>query len=179
MRPIIIGVCGSHSGAGKTRIAELILRNFKGWGAIKYTKTELYSSIIEEKSIILEEGKDTRRLFDAGAEKVIWIKSPVEGLTESIEIAIQSLGNLKGIIIEGNSAVKVAKPDIIVFVVGKDKNLEKESSKLLMESADIIIYYEKIPDSIPPKAHVIKMDDHKNIIMMIDSLLDKLISERK
>jgi uridine kinase len=35
MRPVIIGIGGAHSGAGKTTIASLILKRLKGWGAIK------------------------------------------------------------------------------------------------------------------------------------------------
>ncbi|MDH5767928.1 MAG: hypothetical protein OEZ31_03100, partial [Nitrospirota bacterium] len=70
MRPFIIGIGGAHSGAGKTAYASLILKRLKGWGAIKYTKTSLYSSITDDVKILSEKGKDTKRLLDSGAERV-------------------------------------------------------------------------------------------------------------
>jgi len=52
VNPIIIGIGGSHSGVGKTAIASSILNALEGWGAVKYTKTHLYSSIIDDFEIL-------------------------------------------------------------------------------------------------------------------------------
>ncbi|MDO8747041.1 MAG: hypothetical protein Q7J70_05200, partial [Thermodesulfovibrionales bacterium] len=107
-RPFIIGIGGSHSGAGKTTVAEALLKKLTeavtesphsggfveakrgqssnypvtrhsslvardGWGAIKYTKTAIYASIIDDPETLTQESKDTARLISAGAEKVLWV----------------------------------------------------------------------------------------------------------
>ena len=73
----IITVSGAHSGVGKTKVAEILLRALKGWSALKVTVThregkcparknchtcdELKDdfSIIDNKRIIETKGKDT------------------------------------------------------------------------------------------------------------------------
>src|SRR4030043_256168 len=86
MRPVIIGIGGAQSGAGKTTIASLILKRLKGWGAIKYTKNSLYCSITDDLKILSEKGKDTKRLLDAGAEGKI--KKGAEKILEMADVVI-------------------------------------------------------------------------------------------
>jgi len=70
-RPLIIGVGGAHSGAGKTACVSLLLRKLKGWGAIKYTKTDLYCSLTDDRNVLATTDKDTMRMLEAGAERVL------------------------------------------------------------------------------------------------------------
>jgi len=139
MRPAIIGICGAHSASGKTTYAALLLRNLRGWGAIKYTRTALYSSIVDDSEILSEKGKDTRIFLDAGAERVLWVQSPPSELGEVLPLAVERLSDLKGIIVEGNSAVEFLRPDIIVFIFGSDPGEIKESARGLLEEADVIV----------------------------------------
>ena len=71
MKHIIIGIGGGHSGAGKTTMACEILKKVEGWGAIKFTKTSFYSSITDDQEVLSAKGKDTGRLLEAGAERVL------------------------------------------------------------------------------------------------------------
>jgi molybdopterin-guanine dinucleotide biosynthesis protein len=174
MRPIIIGVCGSYSGVGKTFIASYLLKNLQGWGAIKYTKTNLYSTIIDDENVLLEEGKDTRRLYDAGAKKVIWVRSPFEELSESLDIAIGSLRDLEGIVIEGNSAVSVAKPDIVIFVFGSDKSKAKDNIEALLKSADIIVYDDEIPINISERVYLFRKGELEGLMNAIGRIINRL-----
>ncbi len=139
MQPIIIGIGGAHSGAGKTAYASLLLRNLRGWGAIKYTKTGLYSSVIDDGKILSEEDKDTRRFLDSGAERVLWVQSPPSDIGEVLPLAVEKLSDLRGIVVEGNSAIEFLMPDIIIFIFGSDSTKIKEGAKSLLGKADVVV----------------------------------------
>ncbi|BCB95974.1 hypothetical protein JZK55_08960 [Dissulfurispira thermophila] len=149
--PLLIGIGGAHSGAGKTTLAVAILRYFKThppiypfthspkYGAIKYTKTAFYTSIIDDKNILYQKDKDTRRLFDAGAEEVLWVQSPANEINNVMPIAIGRLSHLDCIIIEGNSAIEFLEPDVVVFITNvSNKNIKPSASRVLKQ-ADIVI----------------------------------------
>src|SRR5664279_849664 len=149
-KPFIIGIGGAHSAVGKTSLAAAIIRHLSQHpaypfgkkpclGAVKYTKTELYASLIEDEAVIKQEDKDTARLSTAGAEKVLWVKSPREELEEPLSLALSKLADLDGIVIEGNSAIEFAKPDIVIFIFGESKESTKPSAAKLIRQADIVI----------------------------------------
>ncbi len=167
MRPVIIGVGGAHSGAGKTTIASLILKRLKGWGAIKYTKTSLYCSIVEDIKVLSEKGKDTKRLLDFGAEKVLWVQSSFSELQEVLPMAVEMLSHLKGVLIEGNSAIEILKPDVVIFVSGTEGKMKKGAEKIL-KLADVVIFDKKPPQGIPKNA---KRFNRDNVVGFIDFVI--------
>ena len=173
---MIIGIGGSHSGAGKTTVAETLLKHFneehsafsiqrsaknselsRGWGAIKYTKTAIYASIIDDLETLTQESKDTARLINAGAEKVLWVQSPSEELKEVLSMAVDRLSHLRGIIVEGNSAIEFLKPDIIIFVSGRHGGALKKSAERVLEMADIILYQDEPSIKLSAKAKRFKV----------------------
>lgn len=174
-RPVIVGVGGSHSGVGKTSVASRILKAFAGWGAIKYTKTSLYSSIIDDERIIAAEGKDTRRLLDAGAAKVLWVRAPYTELAELLHLAIAMMSHLEGIVIEGNSAVVVTKPDIVIFVRGEGESM-KESAMKVLTMADIVVASTEDVSGISHDAIVIREEEEE---ALIDRLMKRVMELRK
>ncbi|GAB4407542.1 MAG: molybdopterin-guanine dinucleotide biosynthesis protein MobB [Thermodesulfovibrionales bacterium] len=143
MRPIIIGVGGAHSGAGKTTLAVALLRHLTEinplWGAIKYTKTAIYCSMIDDIEVLSKEDKDTERLLSSGAERVLWVQSPASELGEVLPMAVEKLSDLKGIVVEGNSAIEFLRPDIIIFIFGSDSGRIKESARRVLEMADVVV----------------------------------------
>jgi LAO/AO transport system kinase len=149
-RPLIIGVGGSHSGSGKTTIASMLLSALSSesgnpgarrrWGAIKGTKTALYTSLIDDRAILDRIDKDTGKLLKAGAEEVLWIQGPREGLKETVSIAIDRLSHLDGIIIEGNSAIEFSNPDVVIFISAGGEEMKKASALHLIKRADIIVF---------------------------------------
>ena len=149
VRPLIIGVGGAHSGSGKTAYASLLLRRLRGWGAIKYTKTALYSSITDDPGIISMEGKDTQRLLDSGADRVLWVKSPPHALRDVLHLSICMLSDLRGIVVEGNSAIEFVKPDIILFICGSDASRMKESARKILAMANMVVASEGQSPDIP------------------------------
>lgn len=173
MNPIIIGIGGSHSGAGKTTVASSILKTLEGWGAVKYTKTSLYSSIVDDIEVLSEEGKDTRKFLDSGAEKVLWVQAPFNGLRDILPMAVEMLSYLRGIVVEGNSAIEILKPDIVIFVAGREGNIKRGAEKILA-MADVIIYEHKIPPDPPEKAKKFKKNDIGKVINHIKKVIEDL-----
>lgn len=170
MKPVIIGISGAYSGSGKTTIATLILQRLKGWGAIKYTKTEIYCSVTEDMAILSQEGKDTRRLLDSDAEKVLWVQSPSDDLEEILPMAVDKLSGLEGIIVEGNSAVEVTNPHVVVFVSG-DKKEFKEGANKILSMADVVIYDKEPPNEIPEHSKRFTWDSVEGCIDYIIGLV--------
>lgn len=166
MRPFIIGIGGAHSKVGKTTIACQILKRLNGWGAIKYTKTSFSTSIIDSPEILKQENKDTSRLINAGAQDVLWVQSPPEDLKEVLQIAIDRLSHLKGIILEGNSAVEVVKPDIVIFV--SDNEDLKRGSENILRMADAVVFDRDLPKETPTtvtRLHISNEEEYINFIM--------------
>jgi molybdopterin-guanine dinucleotide biosynthesis protein len=150
-KPFIIGIGGAHSSCGKTTLASAIIRYLAEGGpfvplganpriaAIKYTKEAVCSSIIEDDAALHEKGKDTGRLSSAGADKVLWLKAPAEALGQMLPAAMQRLTGFECIVIEGNSAVELAEPDIVIFITGRPHEPAKASAARLFGRADIIV----------------------------------------
>lgn len=157
MRPIIIGIGGAYSSVGKTTIASILLNHLKGWGAIKYTPSDLYCSILDDREILRQEGKDTAILLSSGAEEVLWVQSPPLELKEVISMAIDRLSHLRGIIVEGNSAIEFLKPDIVIFISGRDTETLKESAINILNMADIILFQHEPSIKLPERAKKIKV----------------------
>ena len=170
MKPVIIGIGGSHSGAGKTSVASLILKTVKGWGAIKYTKTSLYCSIVDDLAVISQEGKDTKKLLDAGAEKVLWVQSTYSELEAVLPIAVGMMSHLHGIVVEGNSAVEIIKPDITIFVAGAEGTVKNSAEKIL-RMADIVIFQSKHPPETPPGAVLFERTKREEFMQYLSGLI--------
>jgi molybdopterin-guanine dinucleotide biosynthesis protein len=177
MRPIIIGIGGAHSGAGKTTVASLILKRLKGWGAIKYTKNSLYCSITDDLKILSEKGKDTKRLLDSGAEKVLWVQSPFSELEEVLPMAVEMLSHLKGVLIEGNSAIEILKPDIVIFMSGAEGKIKKGAEKIL-KTADVVIFDKKPPQGIPKNAKRFRRDEVEGVLKFVMGLVKECEDKR-
>ena len=177
MRPIIIGVGGAYSGAGKTTIASLILKRLKGWGAIKYTKNSLYCSITDDLKILSEKGKDTKRLLDSGAEKVLWVQSSFSELGQVFPMAVEMLSHLKGVLIEGNSAIEILKPDIVIFISGAEGKIKKGADKIL-RMADVVIFDKEPPLGIPKSAKRFRRDEVEGFVEFITRLVKEYEDKR-
>ncbi len=134
----IISVTGAHSKVGKTTLCSILLENLKGFGAIKFTKTPFYTSVVDDPVTIMKKDKDTAVMSGSGAEKVIWIKSPGRGLNDALNIAISKMNGLRGIVVEGNSPVDFLRPHLLIFIIGKDGHI-KPSALRVSKRADVVI----------------------------------------
>ena len=170
MKPRIIGIGGGGSGAGKTTIACRILESFKGWGAIKYTKTSFYTSITDDPRILMREGKDTRRFLDSGAVKAVWVQSPFSELGETLPLAVGMLSSLEGIVAEGNSLIEFLGPDIVIFALDPDGKIKPGAASVLRIS-DTVIFGGKLPPGIPESATKFHRDDVEKYLRHIKTVL--------
>lgn len=191
---LIIGIGGAHSAIGKTTLAERLLSflskqkpaKFMGvktdkWGAIKYTRSNIYCSVTEDTELIDVDDKDTGRLLRAGAKRVLWVQAPPERLDEVLPLALQGLDDMDGIVVEGNSAVEFLKPDVVVFLDSENPKDRKPSASRLFQQADIIIRY-SADQFYNGKfyAHNNICSDAKTVeIRELVSLIEKVLVEKK
>jgi len=84
----------------KDHLCLFALSETQGWGGIKYTKTDIYCSLIDERDMLLTEGKDTRECWTQALERVLWVKSPPSELGDLLPLAMEKLSDLKGVIVE-------------------------------------------------------------------------------
>ena len=156
-----ICVTGSTSNVGKTYLIERILERFgPGWGVCKVTichekgthtcprgreehcgvcsslSPEDDYLLLEDPAVIGEEGKDTHRYLDAGAARVIWIKTRGEYLARAVSEAAGRFSDLRGVIFEGNHALSVLEPDLGVMVLG-DPVRYKPSARAVLDKVDL------------------------------------------
>jgi len=138
--PFIISVAGAASNVGKTTICSILLNEFKGesFGAVKFTKTEMHASVIDDLEILRQKDKDTAVMLEAGAEKVVWVKSPRDVLKEALDIALGKMYGLKGVIVEGNSPVDFLNTSLVIFIINPDGEI-KPSAVEACRRADIVI----------------------------------------
>ena len=152
----IITVSGAHSGVGKTTVAEALLKKLKGWSCLKVTVRhnggfcptgrdcgvcDTLSSkfcIVSDENIIEEKDKDTQRFKASGAKKVLWLKAKPEGLKQGLKKAIAKFKGAKGLIIEGNSALRYIEPDLAIFLKRKN-SLLKDSAWPAIKKADLVL----------------------------------------
>lgn len=99
-------------------------------GAIKVTPEPLYCSVVDNPAIIMEPGKDTALMAEAGAE-VLWVRGPREALGEALESALTRLSGCEAVIIEGNSAIEVLRPDIVIFINNLPQKPKPGADKVL------------------------------------------------
>ncbi len=170
MDPLIVSVTGAHSGIGKTTLCTILLKEFRGFGAIKFTKTPFAASLTEDINILKKTGKDTALFLESGAEKVIWLQSPYEGLQNIMEHAISKMTRFSRVIVEGNSPVDFLNPHLVVFIIGTEGYLKPSAEKVLKKADIIIINSEQkthIPDFLIPlirkNAAVFRIDLKKRL----------------
>ncbi|MEC4675958.1 MAG: hypothetical protein VST72_03415 [Nitrospirota bacterium] len=188
-KPLIIGIGGTNSGVGKTTVAAAVLQYLTGnkrWGAIKYTVTSSssWSSIVADKTILMEEGKDTSKMLNAGASDVLWVKAPRSGSDKVLPEAVKRLSCLDGIIVEGNSAIEFLKPAVVIFIIGDKKKLWKSGVERFAAIADILLY-ENGPE-IPETGGRTKLfskrfsekEEYKGVLERISGLLNEKAERR-
>lgn len=151
----VITVSGAESGAGKTTVAERLLKGLKGWSALKVTtikegpcpretpcgiceEQDAQFTIVADNHILNQRGKDTQRMRTAGAREVLWLKARPSALKKGIKAALKKFKHTRGVVIEGTSVLKYLKPDLAIFVRGKGATL-KPSAKAVIKKVDLIL----------------------------------------
>jgi hypothetical protein len=137
-----ITVSGLYSNIGKTLLSQYLLGLLKNTAAIKITTTDFETFITDKEDVIMVEGKDTWRLKNGGASKVVWINSTEQDTLDSFKTSLSLVADYPIILIEGNSILKYLKPDLSFFICDAkilDYTNVKPSRKLALSKTDIII----------------------------------------
>jgi hypothetical protein len=182
----IITVSGSHSGIGKTLLAEYLLSLLQDFAAIKVSIEDFFTAISCDDATIMVPGKDTFRLKSSGAKQVIWVRSPEHNLMESMEQACSLLVDCAGVLIEGNSILTYINPDLAFFVYGGELQTLKPSRLYALQKARIIINnlrdeseqtaaIEKSLRSLNPAAVVVSLNlsDRQSVIPLLKDMLNQ------
>ena len=176
MAPIILGVGADCSGAGKTTLICRLLQRLDGWGAIKCTSSGLYTSVSDDPQTLNQPGKDTALMAQAGAAEVLWVSATPGEMAETVSVAAGRLSHLRGIVVEGNSAIEVLRPDVIIFIAsGLDGGRHKPSAARVLGMADVVVYRKGAePDGAGGARRLLVSDDEA----LIDSIVE-VIDGRK
>ncbi len=138
-----ICITSTVSGAGKTSLAEKIIKSSDGWAACKVTvyndNTDQVKgfSIEDSPEVIGMAGTDTCRLMKAGAGKVLWVRTERGHVKKAVSEALEKLDGYERAIFEGNSALKVFKPDLAVMI--RSEGALKDSARDVMDMIDVFI----------------------------------------
>jgi molybdopterin-guanine dinucleotide biosynthesis protein len=160
----IAAVSGTCSRAGKTALAESLLRAAPpgAAAAVKFTTTEdvfercprgsscvvcdieVPFRVIVDPAVIGEPGTDTARLAAAGAGRVIWAIARETAAAEAWAAVSRMLGDGL-VVLEGSSVVArgLARPDLALFVAHRAVPPErwKPTSDALIVAADRVIVH--------------------------------------
>lgn len=182
----ILTVSGSHSGIGKTLLAEYLLSLLQDFAAIKISIEDFFTAVSCDDATIMVPGKDTFRLKTSGAKQVIWVRSPEHSLMESMEQACSLLVDCTGVLIEGNSILTYINPDLAFFVYGGELQTLKPSRLYALQKARIIINnlrdeseqtaaIEKSLRSLNPAAVVVSLNlsDRQSVIPLLKDMLNQ------
>jgi hypothetical protein len=182
----IMTVSGSHSGIGKTLLAEYLLSLLQDFAAIKVSIEDFFTAVSCDDATIMVPGKDTFRLKTSGAKQVIWVRSPEHNLMESMEQACSLLVDCAGVLIEGNSILTYINPDLAFFVYGGELQTLKPSRLYALQKARIIINnlrdeseqtaaIEKSLRSLNPAAVVVSLNlsDRQSVIPLLKDMLNQ------
>lgn len=173
----IIVVGGTYRNLGKTEFICSLLKRFNekdivvmkiktrypGDGKFHGRGKRLESGYLIRREDSTEGMEDSKRLLDAGASSVLYIRSRAEKLGEAMEEALAATKK-QLIICESNSVVDVLSPAAYIMIIGPDRERYKPSSTRLMDKADIIIKSSGMSFDINPEDLNISAEGGKWII---------------
>jgi len=87
------------------------------------------------------------------------------------------LSHLKGILIEGNSAIEILKPDVVIFVSGAEGKIKKGAEKIL-KMADVVIFDKEPPQGIPKSAKRFRREKVEGFIKFVMGLVKECEEKR-
>lgn len=88
--------------------------------------------------------KDTSRLLDAGASRVLWLRVLKSKMREGFEKLLGDIGRNTAWLCESNSIRQTVRPDVFLMVSGRGENFSKESSIKVREFADKEVFSDPV-----------------------------------
>ena len=144
---IMIGSFGRNS--GKTEFASALLRKWSGEFPVAALKVTTFTGDDNpalspaDDYLLIEDsggggGKDTARLFSAGAQSVYWLRAAKQALLSGFQAYCKKVGGDTLIICESNSLRQYVKPGCFILLKNKNSDTEKPTATAVSEYADIV-----------------------------------------
>jgi len=158
----LLQIGGAEKHSGKTTLSTLIINKISAdypLYAVKVTilhdkgKSDGYS-LIEEKDC--ESYKDTCRLLKSGAKKVFWLRTDEASVMEGFEDFLSQIDENPLILCESNSLRNFIKPDLFILVKRKYSDNYKDSTKRIIDYADIIVETEILDGNVRYSANIVE-----------------------
>ena len=172
-------VAGSSSRAGKTALAETVLRGLGGRAAaVKFTTTDdvfercprgttcivcdidVPFKVVRDDATLLESGTDTARLRAATGGPVLWTiarKSMGALAWEATRLLLdQGRGEAQGLVVEGSTVASLCSPDFTFFVVHPFLSPArwKDGTRERLGRADCVVVNRQASEGREPAAEV-------------------------
>ena len=135
----VITVSGSHKGVGKTALSEILLSTLPHFTAIKITMTSRDIGLYDNEEHLMIADTDTFRMKKSGAEKVLWIRTTEDEITDLMLKALERAGDTHRLLIEGNSILQYINPTLACFVTTATIDNMKTSRIEALEKADLCV----------------------------------------
>jgi molybdopterin-guanine dinucleotide biosynthesis protein len=134
----VVAVAGCSSGVGKTEVVCRLLRALPGWGAIKASPRarDGFRITVTESS---SSPGDSSRYRAAGAVRALWVESARALLGPALEAALLQIGDLPGVVVEGNSAAEAIRPHALLLVARAGRAEVKPAALRLASRASWIV----------------------------------------
>lgn len=168
----ILLIAGTGRNTGKTTLASSVIKYFSETHEIIGLKiTSIYpeendlhgqntSSLsadfeIHDDTENESEKKDTFRMKQAGASKVLFVRTKDEFISDAVEELFKIIGKNHLIVCESASLRNILKPGLFIMIRSSDESRIKERAKKLFALADMLLVSEnldfnKISASIRP-----------------------------
>lgn len=166
----VVVVAGVTSGAGKTSLAEAVIRIISAHFATAAAKITVTHGergcphggkgcnvcgslggkyqVITRASIITQPGTDTARLSEAGAFRVLWTITREEFVHDAWQEMRASLIEAKCVVVESNTLALTIEASLTLMVVDPtvSRRLWKPSAEHLIATADFLIFNDRGPE---------------------------------
>lgn len=163
----IISIAGATSKAGKTLVAEQVIRycaaHHSNVYAVKFTTTSDLPSpcprgapctvcdlsgqfrIVRDPETILQPGKNTQRFAAANAAEVIWVIAKKSYMPVAYSHLLTHIPNEAIAVMEGSTITSICKPDLLIYVLANhiSPSRWKDSAPAIMERSDFVIVNRK------------------------------------
>lgn len=143
--PNVLLIGAEEKDAGKTTLSSRIVQKFSQAGTVYAVKITVLRGYDGAKGFsVWEENdphrkKDTGRLLAAGAEKVIWLKTDEEHVSEGVESILKQLPREAPIVCESNAARFYIEPACFIMVRRDHPTGEKKSAMEVKHLVDLFV----------------------------------------
>ncbi len=159
----VISVAGATSKAGKTLLAEQLIRycveRYSPVYAVKFTTTSDLPSpcprgapctvcdlsdnfrLVRDKETLLQSGKNTARFAAANSTEVLWVISKRSQLAHAYHHLLTHIPQEALLIMEGSSITSLCTPDLLFYIFANHISPArwKESANEIIQRSDLVL----------------------------------------